>query len=86
MAVITDETRQKVKEIVCEILEVEPGEVTDISLFMEEHDADSMRAIEILAALELSFKVTIPQPEIQRMVNMSGIYDVLEERFAAATS
>jgi acyl carrier protein len=80
----TDEMRQKVKEIVCEILEVSPGEVTDTSLFMEEHDADSMRSIEILAALELSFKVTIPQPEIRRMVNLAGIYDVLEDRLAGS--
>ncbi|MER6764771.1 MULTISPECIES: acyl carrier protein [Amycolatopsis] len=71
--------RTRAKEIVCEILEIELDEVTDSSLFKEDHEADSLLAIEILAALERAFKVTIDQAELSRMVNMDGVYTVLAE-------
>lgn len=73
------ETRTAIKDLVCDILEIEPDEVTDTSLFKEDHEADSLRAIEILAALEKRFKVTIDQAELSRMVNLEGIHAVLTE-------
>ncbi len=79
MAVIAEDERKLIKEVVCNVLEVEPDEVTDTSLFTEEHDADSMRLIEILSALELALKVTIEQASMPRMVNLAGIYEVMAE-------
>ncbi|MGF1662360.1 MAG: acyl carrier protein [Kineosporiaceae bacterium] len=73
----------EIKDIVCDILEIEPDEVTRTSLFKEEHDADSLRAIEILAALERTFGVTIDQAELGRMVNLEGVYAVVDESLAA---
>ncbi|MFE9240654.1 acyl carrier protein [Streptomyces sp. NPDC007007] len=71
--------KQEIKEIICDILEIDEDEVTDTSLFKEEHDADSLRAIEILAALERAQKVTIDQSELSRMVNLEGVYAVVAE-------
>ncbi|MEU9384567.1 acyl carrier protein [Streptomyces sp. NPDC048279] len=71
--------KQEIKEIVCDILEIDEDEVTETSLFKEEHDADSLRAIEILAALERTQKVTIDQAELSRMVNLEGVYAVVAE-------
>ena len=73
------ERKQEIKEIVCDILEIEEDEVTETSLFKEEHDADSLRAIEILAALERTQRVTIDQAELSRMVNLEGVYAVVAE-------
>jgi acyl carrier protein len=69
----------KIKEIVCDILELEEDEVTETSLFSEDHGADSLRAIEILAALEKQFNVVIDQAELGRMVNLKGVEVVVEE-------
>ncbi|WP_231499994.1 acyl carrier protein [Saccharothrix sp. NRRL B-16314] len=69
----------RIKEIVCEILELEEDEVTATSLFSEDHDADSLRAIEILASLEKAFGVVINQTELTRMVNLAGVYEVVTE-------
>lgn len=77
--VTSDSQEQEIKEIVCEILEIEPAEVTAESLFKEEHGADSLRAIEILAALERRFNTTIDQAELGRMVNMAGVSEVVAE-------
>ncbi|WP_405937316.1 acyl carrier protein [Streptomyces sp. NBC_00726] len=71
--------KQEIKEVVCDILEIDEDEVTETSLFKEEHDADSLRAIEILAALERTQKVTIDQSELSRMVNLEGVYAVVAE-------
>jgi acyl carrier protein len=69
----------KIKEIVCDILELEEDEVTETSLFSEDHGADSLRAIEILAALEKQFHVVIDQAELGRMVNLKGVEEVVDE-------
>ncbi|UGY94191.1 acyl carrier protein [Streptomyces gobiensis] len=74
-----DERFGKIKEIVCEILELEEDEVTPDGLFKEEYGADSLRAIEILAALEKEFGVVIDQAELSRMVNLLGVAEVVGE-------
>ncbi|MEU1806340.1 acyl carrier protein [Streptomyces sp. NPDC019937] len=79
MAAIVEERRETIKEIVTDILEIDPDEVTESSLFKEEHDADSLRAIEILAALEKTFNVVIDQSELGRMVNLKGVYEVVSD-------
>ena len=76
----------EIKEIVCDILEIDPDEVSDTSLFKEDHDADSLRAIEILAALEKRFDVVIDQAELARMVNLAGVYEVVAEARSSGAS
>ncbi|WP_326686087.1 MULTISPECIES: acyl carrier protein [unclassified Streptomyces] len=79
MSSLTQEDRENIKEIVCEILEIDSGELSETSRFKEEHDADSLRAIEILAALEKEFDVTIEQSELAGMVNLEGVYSVVSK-------
>lgn len=71
-----------IKDIVCDILELEEDEVTETSLFKEDHGADSLRAIEILASLEKKFSVVIDQAELGRMVNLKGVEEVVCEAAA----
>lgn len=79
MTTSVDSRKQQIKEIVCDILELEPDEVTETSLFKEDHDADSLRAIEILASLERAFGVVIDQAELSRMDNLEHVYVVVAE-------
>ena len=72
------ERKALIKGAVSEILEIEPEEMTDISLFKEDHDADSLRSIEILASLEKAFGVQIPQESLAQMINLQGVYDVVK--------
>ncbi len=75
--------KAKIKDIVSEILEIDAEEMTDTSLFKEDHDADSLGAIEILSALERTFGVEIDQAELTRMVNLEGVIAVVAEAQAA---
>lgn len=77
---IAVDAKSAIRNIVSEILEIDSDVMTDTSLFKEDHDADSLRAIEILASLEREFNVQIPQHELARMVNLAGVYEVVQER------
>jgi acyl carrier protein len=70
--------KERLSKLVAEILEIDEQQMTDSSLFKEDHDADSLRAIEILAALEREFRIEIDQAELSKMVNLQGIYDVVD--------
>jgi acyl carrier protein len=80
---LDDAQRAKIKSIVCEILEIEPAEMTDTSRFKEDHDADSLGAIEILSALERAMGIEIEQDQLTRMVNLDGVVAVVEDAMAA---
>lgn len=79
MPVLTEERQEKIKLIVAEILEVEPENLTETANFAEDYEADSLRAIEVLASLEREFKIEIPQDELPRMVNLAEVRKVVEQ-------
>lgn len=69
----------ELREIVAEVLEVEPEEITETSSFVEEHEADSLRAIEILARIEKKYGIDIPQSELPNMGNLRAVHDVVAQ-------
>jgi acyl carrier protein len=75
----TDPRLEEIREIAAEVLEIEPEEITETSLFAEDHDADSLRAIEILARIEKRYKVDIPQAELTRMVSLGAVYAIVAQ-------
>ncbi|MQA26067.1 MAG: acyl carrier protein [Micromonosporaceae bacterium] len=79
MSAPADERTRRIKEIVCEVLEINQDELTDTSLFREEHGADSLRAIEIVALLEKEFNVVVDQAQFTRMVDLAGVRGVIAE-------
>lgn len=79
MPAISDEQKQQVKEIICEILEIDPDDLKETDSFVEDHGADSLLAIEILAKLETTLGVTIEQTELSRMNTLENVYVVLSE-------
>lgn len=72
--------REEIREIVSEVLELDPGELTDDGNFVEDYDADSLRAIEILARLEKRYGIEIPQTELPTMVDLNAVHRVVAER------
>lgn len=79
---IGQERYTEIKNIVCEILEIEPSQMTGDSRFKEDHGADSLGAIEILSALERTFGVEIDQSELTRMVTLNSVVAVVDEASA----
>ena len=73
----------QLRELIADVLEIEPEEITDTSLFAVEHGADSLRAMEILARIEKTFDVEIPQDELSRMVNLESVRAIVQEHAKA---
>lgn len=69
----------ELRELAAEALEVEPEEISDDGSFADEHDADSLRAIELLARIEKKYKIEIPQSELPRMTSLRATYEVVAE-------
>ena len=72
-----EERFEQLREIIAEVLEIETDELTDTGDFAGEYDADSLRAIEIVARIDKSFKVEIPQDELPELLNLKLTYDAL---------
>lgn len=75
-------TRQRVeaiREIVVEYLEVDAEELTEHSRFKEDHQADSLRLMDVLAALEMKFNIEIDEAQFVRMVDLHSVCEVVSE-------
>lgn len=77
MSVIVDQRIEELREIVAEVLELEPEEITETADFVDEYGADSLRAIEILARIEKRYRVDIPQSELPTMQNLHAVYEAV---------
>lgn len=68
---------EELRELIADVLEVELEEITDTGLFTEEHDADSLQAIDVLARIEKTYKVDIPQSELPNMNTLQDVHKVV---------
>lgn len=68
---------EELRALVAEVLEIEPEELTDGGDFVEEYEADSLRAIEILARIDKQYKVEIPQAELPELRNLAAVHAAL---------
>ncbi|MBV9824056.1 MAG: acyl carrier protein [Actinobacteria bacterium] len=68
---------EDLRAMIAEVLEVEPDELSDTGDFMEDYEADSLRAIEILARIDKVYKVEIPQAELPELRNLKAVQAAL---------
>ncbi|MCX5142760.1 MULTISPECIES: acyl carrier protein [unclassified Streptomyces] len=83
--VLTAEQDTQLRDIVIEVLELDADELTDTSSFIDDHDADSLLAIEILARIEKDLGVTIPQDDLTEMGNLDGVRAVVARSLVGGT-
>lgn len=76
---VTEQRLTRIREIVAEHLEIDPAELTDDSNFIDDHDADSLGLIDVLAALEKEFRIEIGQTQFARMLDVRSVYEVIAE-------
>ncbi len=61
------EIESKVKEIICNQLEVSPAQLKLESSFTEDLKADSLAVVELVLAFEQEFKITIPEEDTEQI-------------------
>jgi acyl carrier protein len=79
LATTLEENKEQIRTLVGRVLQIDPAELTEEGLFREDHHADSLQTLGILAALEDEFDLRISQSEIIRIVNLVGVYAVVAE-------
>lgn len=72
-----DNQLEELRELVAEVLELEPEELSDTGDFIDDYEADSLRAIEILARIDKQYKVEIPQAELPDLRNLKAVHEAL---------
>lgn len=69
----------EIKEIVAEIVGVEQSELNPDASFMDDLGLDSLRALEILAAIENKYNITIDPERLQEMTTLNKVIGVTND-------
>jgi acyl carrier protein len=73
--------RDKLRAIISEVSEVD--EIPDATPF-KDLGIDSMMAIEIVAEVERTYKMSIPESELQKLTHFEAVYDLVKSKLGAA--
>ncbi|MEQ9353749.1 acyl carrier protein [Coleofasciculus chthonoplastes] len=74
----------RVKKIVAEQLEVEPGDVTPQANFANDLNADSLDVVELVMALEEEFDIEIPDEAAEQIATVQAAVDYISSKTEAA--
>jgi len=77
------ETFTKIKEIIVELLEVEPAKVTMEARFREDLEADSLDLVELIMEFEEQFVAKIPDDDAQKITTVGAAVAYVEKRQTA---
>jgi acyl carrier protein len=67
----------KVKQIICEQLDVKPEQVVPEASFTDDLKADSLAVVELVLALEEAFKIEIPDEETEKIKTVRDAIDYI---------
>ncbi len=78
------DTFEKIKEIIVELLEVDPKQVTMEARFREDLEADSLDLVELIMEFEEQFGAKIPDDDAQQIKTVGAAVAYVAERKTAA--
>ena len=70
---------ERIKEIVCEIVGIAMNEINPDASFMDDMGLDSLRALEILAAIENEYSITIEPDRLREMTTLNNVIKLTKE-------
>ena len=71
--------RSEVLEIVSTVIEKKPDQIPPDAHLVQDVGADSMMALEILAALEKKYKIVIPEEKLKELTTLNKIIEMAEK-------
>lgn len=80
MSAVEGDLKEKLRAIIAEVSEVD--EIPDAVPF-KDLGIDSMMAIEIVAEIERTYKLSVPESELKRITNLDSVYELVKEKLAA---
>ena len=79
---MTADTCEKIRDVIVDLLEVEPEKVTRDARFREDLEADSLDLVELIMEFEEQFGSTISDEEAQQLTTVGQVVDYVEQRMA----
>ena len=70
---------EKVREILCDQLDLEEDKVTMDSDIVEDFEADSLDVVDLVMSLEDEFNIEIPDEEIENIKTVGDIVKYIED-------
>jgi acyl carrier protein len=74
---VTTERLQQLRDIVTDVLELEPDELTETGDFVNDYDADSLLCIDIIARVEREMGVRVPNEALPEMTNLDAVVRIV---------
>jgi len=75
-----NETFEQLKGLIVELLEVDESEVIPEASFADDFNADSLDFIELITAVEDTFKIEIPDEDAENLQTVQDALDYIEAK------
>ena len=75
-----NETFEQLKGLIVELLEVEESKVVPDASFADDFNADSLDFIELITAVEDTFKIEIPDEDAENLQTVQDALDYIETK------
>lgn len=70
---------EKLKQVIAEVLNVDPEEITMETTFMEDLGADSLDIFQIVMGIEEEFNVEIPAEKVEHITTVEEAVDLIRD-------
>ncbi len=74
---------EKVKEIICEQLNVSAEDVVPEASFVDDLGADSLDQVELIMAMEEEFDISIPDEDAEKIATVKDVIDYIKKASGA---
>ena len=74
---------EELRSFVADVLDLEPASLTDDANFVSELGMDSLKALEVMVALEKKYQINITEDEVKDMTNFGDVRDLVSSKLAA---
>ncbi|MGD8228431.1 MAG: acyl carrier protein [Desulfobacteraceae bacterium] len=74
---------EKVKEIICEQLNVSAEDVVPEASFVDDLGADSLDQVELIMAMEEEFDISIPDEDAEKIATVKDALDYIKKASGA---
>jgi len=82
--ITAEQIRTQVRQLVADITEREPDEVSDTATFVEDLGIDSLMAIEMLVAVDKKYKIEISEEEFGTIKNVNDAVELVLRHLSGA--
>ena len=80
---MSDELVGRIRDLVCDQLGVDPGEMRPEASILDDLGADSLDVVELVMAIEETFDIEIPDEDAEAMRTVGDVERYVSERVAA---